>query len=436
MTEKVDSLTPIITIKELQHAYKSLSQANLLKYNPLRGFIFVRQQAIAEHSSEDINSLVFVAEQILINLVTEKLQALRQLYDLSVPSLDLSLDEIQSEIEADAQTNNIRLVGFSYMYFRYIRSDLEWNLSTFSQYYAQTERNLRRYEQKSLARLRQTIIQLEQKARQNYWRTLTCLNLPKFHGIRLEGQIEHGQRLVRQFLNENLNHLHIWSEPGSGKSTLALHIAHALIDEFFVHKIVYLDLHQIQTMPSVEILHQLIEEQLQIPEEHSLQDYLAILMQHDQHILIVLDNIHVWQAALNHIGEWLGYCRLITTSDTSQVNWHGQTLKCPPLNRPDSLRLLTFYDPHYPRKLAESVYFKIFEDIGGHPQKLKLAIRYYGKAMPISEIQQMVQREHYLQQWYRLGQSAQQIWVFVSIMQLELDKIYQDLLFEDRKSVV
>ncbi len=425
MDVKNNSLAPIITSKEFQDAYRSLSKASFLEYNPLRGFILVKQYALMHYQSESPASLTYAAVYILENLVIDHLVNLRQKFDLPAPDFNASLSQVIDDIQQDVRTDNTHLIGLSYIYHRYIRSDLEFTVEKLETHYALIKRSLRRYANRELEELRLTLIEAEMHQRRQHWQALSKQKLPKFHGVQLVGQTRYIQHLVDQFIHQNVYHIYLFGPKQCGKSTLAQQTASALIDQAFIHQIVYIDFRQITVEISPEAFIDLVEAQLPIPNGDSIQDYLALLAQHNEQLILVLDHISDWHRILPQADQWLSHCLVLATSTFPLANWRGISMECEKLDRTDSIRLMSFYDRRYPKKLTESVYFKLFEELGGHPQKLKLAILHYDpdKSIPVSQLVQTTHREYTLQQWHNLSKNGQRLWILTAILQNETDSI-------------
>lgn len=430
MEHKNNSLTPIITAKEFQEAYRSLSKANLLEYNPLRGFMLAKQYALIHYQSENPTSLTYAAIHILESLVIDRLTDLRQKFDLPAPDTAASLKQVIADIRNDVRTDNTHLIGFSYIYHRYIRSDLEFSVEKLETHFALIKRSLRRYANRELEELRLSLIEAEMQQRRQHWQELSKRKLPKFHGVQLAGQTRYIQHLVDQFLYKNVYHIYLYGKKQSGKSTLAQQTASALIDQSFVDQIVYLDFRQLSVTPTLDNFLELIETQLPIPHGDTIRNYLALLAQQNEQLMLVLDHISDWHRVLPQADQWLSHCLVLATGTYPLPNWRGISMECHALDRDDSIRLMSFYDRGYPQKLSQSVYFKLYEDLGGHLQKLKLAILHYDpeKTAPVSELVQNTHREHTLQQWHQLPENGQRLWTLIAILQKEANSINYNLL--------
>src|SRR5690349_4221963 len=166
----------------------------------------------------------FLVNQFLIKLITDELEAHRKVFNLPVPPKDETRISAERMLQVDASKNSFELMGWSYVYYRYVRVDLGFTLDEISAASAVHERTLRRYHQRILERLVEKIIEAEQEARSRQRRRRLLGALPQPMPARLVGRHEPLSR-VRQILQErDSSHVYVTGAMGLGKTTLVQEI--------------------------------------------------------------------------------------------------------------------------------------------------------------------------------------------------------------------
>jgi hypothetical protein len=102
---------------------------------------------------------------VLNTLITKALARHRDAMLLPRRVPETSRHDALRSIAADVQTGNRELIGWSWLYYHYVRVDLYTERFPFLQVYAVDERTLRRYEMLALGRLTALLILREWDAR-------------------------------------------------------------------------------------------------------------------------------------------------------------------------------------------------------------------------------------------------------------------------------
>ena len=102
---------------------------------------------------------------ILAQLITERLTFLGHLFELELPPEDELYREALVSVRAYAQAQNPELTGFCWLYYRYVRAELNISMTVFSNACFITTRTLRRYQSYAIQRLTDILIKQEWKTR-------------------------------------------------------------------------------------------------------------------------------------------------------------------------------------------------------------------------------------------------------------------------------
>lgn len=115
------------------------------------------------HMPDALPARVYTRNHILIQQISERFQMLRAVLGLSLPDESDTLTDVLGAIQRDAQTRNAELLAWSWLYYHFVRVDLQITSTLFSQAAGITTRTLRRYQQRSIARLTLHLIDQEHR---------------------------------------------------------------------------------------------------------------------------------------------------------------------------------------------------------------------------------------------------------------------------------
>lgn len=178
----------------------------------------------------------FVLNDLLTTTIQDELCHLRRVYDLPVPDLDDPVKVVEQHIALDARTQNPVLIGASWLYYRYVRDDLNFSQVDYSKVAGIDERTVRRYQRQSVDRLTATLFHRERVAQREHTTRRLRTRLPSHPTLYgRESLLAHLRTLY-----ERTPHLQITGAAGVGKSALVAAFVRDLIDDGLVRDLVWM----------------------------------------------------------------------------------------------------------------------------------------------------------------------------------------------------
>lgn len=258
----------------------------------------------------------FAVHHILTSIIVDELVSHRKVYDFNAPQHKTTIKTAKDEITQDTQTNNQELIGWSWLYYHYVRVDLNITPSEFSQLALVDRRTLRRYQLHTIKRLTQRLFELEwdSSKRQRERRLYAELPLPMMTRMTLFGR-DHDLRRMRHMMQTLTPcHIQITGNHGIGKTAFVQEIVREEIDKGHADHLIWINEPQ-----SVNDVYQMIEQQLNYTAiNQTLRQYLTT-----KQVIIVLDDIH----NLNTSDDFLSLLDDLSNAVVLLINHHYLFLK-------------------------------------------------------------------------------------------------------------
>lgn len=192
----------------------------------------------------------FAVNTILTEAICRALTSCHQAVQLPDVAQDGSQSDVLRSIMADAKTGQVELLGWDWLYCRYVRPELNITPERFSAAAHLDVRTLRRYQRHAILRLTLQVIAWEREARCNRHHKRLYTQLPLAVPVRMFGRDEalgHVQRLVTGAQTQQIQ---VNGSAGSGKTTFVQEAVRQQIDAGAVDYLIWID--QAATMAQVQ----------------------------------------------------------------------------------------------------------------------------------------------------------------------------------------
>lgn len=140
---------------------------NTRKSNPLEYLALVEQIVSSPDFPRSSHARKIVLVEILDRLIVDELTHHRQIMGINKPSAERTKAEVLQAIVRDQRTANRELLGWSWLYYGYVRVDLYIQMQEFAEVCHINERTLRRYQDCVLSRLTELLIKQEWAVRRD-----------------------------------------------------------------------------------------------------------------------------------------------------------------------------------------------------------------------------------------------------------------------------
>jgi len=209
------------------------------RHTPLEHLWLVDAYLLDPENPLNIDERQLALHTILIDLITAELACHRTALHLDATSADLfpALDHIS----ADARTENIELIAWSWLYYRYVRVDLHVTPSLFCQYAHCDERTRRRYQTHGIRRLTERLVKQEREARRILWKHRLYAELPMPFPIRLFGRDELLAQARTLFESYAPPLIQVNGEAGIGKTAFVVALIRERIEAGGVSELIWLE---------------------------------------------------------------------------------------------------------------------------------------------------------------------------------------------------
>jgi tetratricopeptide (TPR) repeat protein len=200
-------------------------------------------------------------------------------------------------IVGQAQTGGADLIGWSWLYHRYVRVELNLTPDRFCDAAHIDARTLRRYQQRTIRQLTHKLIQAEWEARQSQRHRRLLAQFPFEMPDKLFGRADDLWRLENLLNDSTTKHFLIIGPAGIGKSTLIQALLRVQVEHNAIDYLLWLD-----TPASIDFVKQSLIEKL-LPSNAmsiSLKEFLLI-----NRVVLVLDNVHLLGDSLTDLQRLL-----------------------------------------------------------------------------------------------------------------------------------
>ncbi len=278
-----DAQKPFISVEFVRSALDALINIGQNRRpNPLHHLALVDQIISAPEFPRIEHRREYALETLLLKIITDTYDRYRRLHGLLPISGDISLVAALEALRQCREVGAFTLMGWTVLYFRYVRVDLDIANEIFCDAFGIDARTLRRYHQRILRQVTDILVNQEWELRAQLWRQHLVGSLPSTRAVRLWGRDADLKRLRKVLLSGDAFHFLITGVAGIGKTAFAQELIRSLIDDQFVTRLIWLSEPQ-----SVEAIRNHVRDEL-LSDDSSLtvRDYLT-----QSQVAIVLDGV-------------------------------------------------------------------------------------------------------------------------------------------------
>lgn len=304
-------------------------------------------------------------QTLLTQLILSELVARRQGHGLATPNTDAPRPVEEAAIRSDGRCGNKVLLGWSWLYYAYVREDLGITQEAFAKLISVAPKTVQRYQNYALEQLTDRLIALERDARQAMHTKHLEIRLPSPVPVRLYGREGDQQQLEAVCDQRRPAHVQIIGANGVGKTAFVQETIRRAISQNRVDTLVWVD-----TPSSITDARSRIAQALQTP--LSVREYAL-----KYRTFIVLDEVSALAAELDALEALLADLAsatvfLIGSTFLPLIEVPARVQLLPLKPSPAQQLILSLLHASYPEEAfydedAEIVY----EAVGGNPTAIK-----------------------------------------------------------------
>jgi tetratricopeptide (TPR) repeat protein len=340
--------------------------------NPLESLVLVDEFLVNPDVPDVHHARGFAIQHILANIIVSTFSSLRNSVNLPPLISTSPLESAFTDLKKLMSYNNPELMGWGILYYRYIRTDLNIGVELLASTLNVDERTYRRYFAHGVRRLTEQLIEAEWNARTHQRQRRLLGQLPSRLSSPIFGRESEYHRVRTILDGDRPHHFQITGAVGVGKSTFVQELLRERIDTEQIDQLLWL-----HTPPSVDyavqcLIETLLRGEITIKLREFLQLYRVAVVLDGTDSLV--DDASTLEAVLNEL----------ISVEVYLVGRHF--LPLPNLSAHIHLSELTYAEaaqlaqfiasqdtPH--DKLSDESLQRLWRDVGGNPQAIRLAVR-------------------------------------------------------------
>ncbi len=357
-----------LTFNTVLNALKCLHYQPVLSDPPPLINLMLVKDALADRQLSDVPHQPQVSlNHLLVSTIADTLKQRREVNNLPVPLLNDTITQAEAQIVAEARCDNIELTVASWLYYHYVRVDLDLSRERYCALIGIETRTLRRYHRYGVQRLTETLICRESQRMKADKRLHLLTALPLITRPKLYGREALLTRLLCALPIAQPSHLQIIGVPGIGKTALIHELAHRLIEQECLDQLVW-----IEAPSSVEAVYEQLHA---LTTQTGLVKYLTRCR-----VLVVLDDSQqLSKEAMDNLLQVLNPAQVVVINRQYRVLKHVlTTIAVPPMPEVAAKAYIRHVNsaqyPGYEHALTDAQIDRLWRVIGGHPQQIQRAI--------------------------------------------------------------
>ncbi len=219
-----DAATPFITEENVSQALDALLFTATPHPRALNMLALVDEVVSNPSLPASSRPREFAMTNLLLDMITQELMRLRRVVHpedqaaAMTPTGSSLLEDELPRMRLDMASGSYRLMAWSFLYYRYVRVDLNVTPEKLGEWTGLDARTLRRYRTRALRELTHKLIQAEWDARERQRRRRLLGRLPSATPVRLFGREEAFDRAEALLTQHRAHHLLVVGAPGVGKT--------------------------------------------------------------------------------------------------------------------------------------------------------------------------------------------------------------------------
>ncbi len=419
-------LKPIISVESLSAALKSLDYGSPTvpdnqALENLR-LIDFRLQNAARPAAEDIRG--WMLRKILVEMILVELNRHRRYFDLDAASVNSSRVVALRQIQQDFETESAHLKGWSLLYCRYLRPELNFSTQELSHNTHSHERTLRRYQENTITALRDKLVEAEWDVRKFHQSAYLRSLIPETINA-LIGRDAEFKSILTAF-QKNIRHpVAISGAYGTGKSALAASIADYLIRENTIDYLIWIS----QPQQISDITNRIHDTILPYSSESHWREVLEF-----QQLLVVIDGLEWLDTGSSEWQELIVRLQsvfiIVINRDKKIFKQAVQHIELDNLSRNDAFLLIATY---VDSRADEQSFELLVDEIGGNPGHLIHAAQYLSirRTPEINGKEENYHKQHF----ETLSETMQVLHIFTMINAARLDKVVVQLIHNETEII-
>ena len=167
VSQYIDEVYDAITSDNVKTALLARTR-DFKKTSPMEHLTVIEQYISEVMFPECAYARKLALEGMLADIITNELNRHRRIMELPFTPGEYPISNAFKAIVGDGKTSNVQLIGWSWLYYRFVRIELDISQKKFCKLVHLDDRTIRRYENIAIGRIREIIIDKEWKARQSH----------------------------------------------------------------------------------------------------------------------------------------------------------------------------------------------------------------------------------------------------------------------------
>jgi tetratricopeptide (TPR) repeat protein len=350
----------------------------------------------------------FALKSILCGLIEQTLLQFRTASELPALNAADTLSMALKQIQLDSQQNSADLLGWSYLYYRFVRIDMGISHDAYAEYANIETRSLRRYKKYIVTRLAEKLIDAEWTARRRQHQTRLLVVIPTDSHRPLIGREQQLQNAFAMLKDGLATRCYVTGGVGMGKTAFLAMLARLLTEAEMLDYVIW-----VSSPRTVEdVLNRLAETVLPPHSRLELRDMLV-----NYRVLLIIDDVaELSQNATDFSAllDFLAPCLVCMASEKHiSLKQTVHHIHLDELNKHEVHELVQFLkaDTTIPYSVSES----ICQEVGGNPQAIHLAVLAHSTGNQLTYLADS-SSNMYAALFDSLYRAQQQVWILAAAM--------------------